>query len=134
MIAALLIAALQATPLPSPAASPVPSPAVTAAPSPAVTGAPSPSPAPANAPALQPAAVNLHPNQTASVTIAGGTAPFTAAVDTPLVNATLDQAAHMLSVVSSANTGRAVLTLTDAAGNAVQLPVRVAYDAAVVPP
>ena len=134
MFAAFLILALQATPLPSPAASPVPSPAVTAAPSPAVTGAPSPSPTPPNALALQPAAVNLHPNQSAPVGIAGGTAPFTVAVDTPLVSAAIDQEAHTLSVVASANTGRAVVTLTDAAGNSAQLPVRVAYDAAVVPP
>jgi hypothetical protein len=68
------------------------------------------------------------------VNILGGTGPYTASVDTPLVSVTIDQAARTLTVTATTQTGRANLTLTDSAGASVQIPVRVALDAGSVPP
>lgn len=131
----LLFALLaQTTPPPAP---PSPPPLVTPQPSPTASLTPLPSPSPAASPTPFTAnggnPVNLHPGVTQTVSIQGGTGPFTASVDTPLVTVTIDQAARTLTVTASQQTGRATITINDSTGAAVQLPVRVALDAGSVP-
>lgn len=77
--------------------------------------------------------MSLHPSATTTVTLVNGTGPFTASLDTPLVTATVDQAARTITITASAQTGRAVLTVNDSTGAALQIPVRVALDAGSVP-
>lgn len=79
-------------------------------------------------------AVNLHPSQSQSVTLSNAAGPLSAQTDTPLVAVTVDQVARTVTVTSSAQTGRATLTISDASGASVKLPVRVALDAGAVPP
>ena len=117
-----LAVALQVTPPPPPPD------LVTPQPSPSAS--PSPTPAPIT---VTPVPVNLHPSQAVVLTIQNGTGPFTVSVDTPLVTATVDQTARTVTVTAGAQAGRAILTLNDSTGAAVQIPVRVALDAGIVP-
>lgn len=102
-------------------------------PSPSATLTPVPSPTPSSSLTATPATLNLHPSQTLSITIANGNGALTARTDTPLVSATVDQAARTVAVSASPQTGRATVTIFDASGASVQVPVRVAFDAGVVP-
>lgn len=130
----LLAMLLQVTPAPTPTAPPSPPPLVTPAPSSSVT--PSESPSPAASPstlAAQPAAVNLHPSQAQAVTITNSTGTLTASLDTPIATVSIDQIAHSVTLTASQQTGNATLTIGDGSGASLQVPVRVAYDAGVVP-
>lgn len=75
----------------------------------------------------------MHPSQSATLTIANGTGPFTTSIDTPLVTVTVDQTARTVTVAASQQTGRATIALNDSTGASVQIPVRVALDAGSVP-
>lgn len=130
MFASILLAALvqvTAPPSPPPLVTPQPSPSATQSASPA----PSPSPAPLTASVTQ---INLHPAQTQSLSIAGGVGPYTATASAPIVTATIDQATRTLTVTASAQTGSATITVGDANGSQFAIPVRVALDAATIPP
>jgi hypothetical protein len=78
-------------------------------------------------------AVNLQPGQSQTVTISNSTGTLTATLDTPIVTATVDQAARTVALVAAQQTGRATLTVTDQNGASIQIPVRVAFAAATVP-
>lgn len=133
VFALLLAVVLQVTPPPPPPdlLTPQPSPPVSPSPSPSPSASPAPSPSPL---LVTPAAVNVHPSQSAQLTIQNGTGPYNVTVDAPVVTATVDQTARTITVAASQQTGRAVLTITDSTGASVQIPVRVALDAASVPP
>ncbi len=62
----------------------------------------------------------------------GANGSIAAQTDVPLVTVTVDQAARTLTVAASAQTGRAMLTISDSTGASVRVPVRVALDAGVV--
>lgn len=81
-----------------------------------------------------PQAVNLQPAQSQSISIANGTGALTASVDLPIVTVTVDQAAHTVTLLATQQTGRATLTVSDGTGASIQVPVRVAYPAAALPP
>jgi hypothetical protein len=76
--------------------------------------------------------VNLAPGQTQSVTVANSSGALTATFDNPIATASVDQTAHTISVVAGQQTGRAILTISDASGAAMQIPVRVAFPAGSV--
>ncbi len=124
---AVLALAIQATPPPPPPdlVSPQPSPSAS------VPASATPSPAPL---AVSASVVNLHPAQSQTIAIQSGTGPFTATVDTPIVTLVVDQQARTLTVTALQQTGRATITLNDATGATVQIPVHVAQDAGTVPP
>lgn len=100
-----------------------------------MTSQPSPtaSPTPAAPFSVAPAAVNLHPSQSLVVTIQNGTGPYSVSVDSSLVTAAVDQTARTITVTAAQQTGSATLTVSDSTGASVQIPVRVAYDAGIVP-
>ena len=122
----ILALALQATPPPPP---PV---LATPAPSPAASAAPSPSAGPGVLVA-SPAAADLHPSQSQALTVANATGTIGAQLDTPVATLSVDQTSRTVTLSASTQTGRATLTITDASGASVQVPVRVAMDAGVVP-
>lgn len=130
-VSVLLAVLIQATapPSPPPLLTPQPSPSVVPSASPSVTPLPSASPL-----AASPAQVSLHPSQTGTVSIVGGSGPYTASVSAPIVTVSIDQTARTLTVTASAQTGTATITLNDSNGSALQIPVRVALDAGSVPP
>lgn len=76
--------------------------------------------------------MNLHPAQSASVVVPNATLPLRASLDVPLV--TLTAGGNGVMLTAAQQTGRATLTIVDAAGATVQIPVRVAYDAGTVAP
>lgn len=77
--------------------------------------------------------INIHPGQTATLTIQNGVGPFTTSVSAPLATVTVDQNARTVTVTASQQTGRAAITVNDSSGAAVQIPLRVAYDAGTIP-
>lgn len=77
--------------------------------------------------------MNLHPSQSLTLAIQNGVSPFTATLDSPLITSAVSQNARTIALTAGTQTGRATLTVTDASGAAIQVPVRVAYDAAQVP-
>ncbi|HEV3153503.1 MAG TPA: hypothetical protein VGZ02_06855 [Candidatus Baltobacteraceae bacterium] len=139
-IALVLAALLQATPLPSPApVTPAPSPSAAPSLSPAGSplpeGSPSavPSTVPAPALAVAPNAVNFHPGEAQTLSVSGANGALSAAIDVPVATLTVDQNARTVTVSSTQQTGRALVTVTDGTGASVQVPVRVAFNAASVP-
>lgn len=128
-VSLILAVVFQVTPPPSPPPL-ISSPSPSASPSAAPSATPSPTPSPL---AVSTPQITLHPSQSVTTAILGGVGPYTAAVDTPLVTATIDQTARTLTVTATAQTGRAVVTLNDSTGTSVQIPVRVALDAGSVP-
>lgn len=119
----------QATPTPPPSPPPL---TASPAPSPSITPAASPAPSPsAGVLTVQPNVLNLHPGEAQTVAVQSAAAPITATLDNPIattavVNANVD-------VTATQQIGRATLTITDASGASVQVPVRVANDAGTVP-
>lgn len=118
MLAGFLAVLLQATPQPSPL------PAVTASPSPAIAATPL---------AVAPWLLGLHPGQSAALTVSGGVPPYVLTLSAPLATAVASGHAGF-AVIAGAQPGEAVMTVTDAAGAAVPVPLRIALDAAAVPP
>ena len=94
------------------------------------TPLPSPSPTPL---ALSASAVALQPGQTQTLAVANATNDIGATLDTPIANVTVDQTAHTVTIVAGNQPGRAMLTVTDQAGAAVTIPVRIAFTAGAVP-
>jgi hypothetical protein len=98
----------------------------------------SPAASPPSSPAAQPFAVtggpvNLHPGQSTTLAIQNGAGPFTTSITVPLATVTVDQNARTITVSASQQTGSAAITVNDSTGAAVQIPLRVAYDAATLP-
>lgn len=122
-----IIAQATSSPSPLPQGSPQ-APAVTPAPSPPA----SPSP-PSAALALSASAINLHPGQSQRLAVLNASGAIAARVDPALVNVAVDMSARTLTVSASQQTGRASVSVTDATGASVNVPVRVALDAATVP-
>jgi hypothetical protein len=81
-----------------------------------------------------PPAVNLQPGQSQTIAVGNSTGTLTATLDTPLVAVNVDQTAHTVTVVAAQQIGRATLSVTDQSGASIQIPVRVAYPAATIPP
>lgn len=126
----ILALALQVTPPPSPPPPSTPAPSPSA--SPTATAAPSPT-APAGALVATPARVKLHPSASQTVTLANATGAITAAADSTIVAVSVDQQAHTVTIGASPQTGTAGVTVTDASGATVQIPVLIALDAGTVP-
>ncbi len=126
----ILALALQVTPPPAPPvlASPAPSPSATVSP----PASPSPASSPGNL-TVTPATLNLHPSQTHALTVTNATGTITAQTDTPAISVSVDQTARTVAVSASPQAGRAIVTVSDSSGASVQVPVRVAFDAGVVP-
>ncbi|HZZ64315.1 MAG TPA: hypothetical protein VFE17_02360 [Candidatus Baltobacteraceae bacterium] len=126
----------QVTPAPSPSVTPLSSPSaapITAPVSPAPSPSPSALPSPAASLTLSPPQVNLHPSQSQIISVANAAGPIAVTASAPLVSTTVDQAARTVTVAASTQTGSTVLTISSASGSA-RVPVRVALDAATVPP
>jgi hypothetical protein len=83
---------------------------------------------------VQPGAVNLYPGQSQTIAVANSSGVLTTKLDTPLVQVTIDQSSHTATIAAAQQTGRATLTIADATGAQIQIPIRVAYPAATVPP
>jgi len=121
VVVAILAALLQGTPAPS--SSPTP------------TLSPSPAASPSAAPAIgaQPAvADHLYPGGVLQIAIANSTGQVNVAIDNPIVTWNVDQNAHTLILTAGQTLGRAVLVISDQSNQNVQIPVRVAVDAAKI--
>ena len=129
-----LVLAFQATPPPTPPplVTPAPSPSASAPVTPVASPAPSPTLTPA-ALTASPAAVDLQPSQSQVITIGNATGVLTASVDVPIVSIAIDQTARTVTITATQQTGRATLSVFDSTGASIQIPVRVALPAAVVP-
>ena len=122
----ILALALQVTPPPSPP------PLTTPAPSPSATVAPSASPT-TGAILATPAGVNVHPSQSQTVTLSNTTGAISAQSDSPIVTVAVDQQARTVTVSASTQTGHGNISVRDASGASIQIPVKVAFDAGTVP-
>ncbi|HEY5348582.1 MAG TPA: hypothetical protein VIJ64_02585, partial [Candidatus Lustribacter sp.] len=83
--------------------------------------------------AAAPATLTLHPSARTSVSIGGAQGALTAIAENDLVTVTPDAQPGVLDILSSARTGTDSLHVTDAAGDSVDIPVRVADDAGTFP-
>jgi hypothetical protein len=77
--------------------------------------------------------VALHPGATATVAVSGANGAVTVTVQQGLVTATVTAPSNSITVNATQRTGSDVLHVTDAAGDAVDVPVRVAQDAGTIP-
>jgi hypothetical protein len=119
LLAALLAALFQVPPAPVPAP--------TASPSPVV------SPTPAAQLSVQPVvADHMYPAGMLTITVANSSGTISASIDNPIVTFNVDQNARTVTLTAGRMTGRAVLTISDASGQNVAVPVRVATDAATL--
>lgn len=117
LLAGLLAAMLQVPPSPTPVPAASPTPIV--------------SPTPAAQLGAQPAlADHLYPGGVLPIAIANSSGPINATIDNPIVTWNIDQNAHVVTLAAGQTLGRAVLTISDASGQQVVIPVRVAVDAA----
>jgi hypothetical protein len=132
-LAVILALIAQVTPPPPPPVLFTPAPSPSASPTAPATPLASPSASP-SALAINPAALNLHPAQSQAIAVSGANGPITAQLDTPLATVTVDQTARTVTVTAAEQTGRATLIIADSTGATVTVPVRVAFDAAIVPP
>ncbi len=107
---------------------------VSPAPSPTASASAIPAATPSATLAAAPASLALHPNASARVTISGATGVLSASLDVPLATVTIDQSADAIVVAAGATTGSAQMTVTDASGATVVVPIRIALDAGSVPP
>jgi hypothetical protein len=128
IVLSIVMLALQ-VPVTPPPAPPV---LVTPAASPSASAAPSPTASP-GALSASLTAVNLHPSQSQPLTIANVNGTLAAQLDTPLVTVSIDQQNRTVTLTAAAQTGRAMLTVSDSSGASLQIPVRVALDAGTVP-
>jgi hypothetical protein len=122
----VFLLALQVTPPPAPPVLVTPA----ASPSPAASAIPSP--ASGNL-IVSSTSLNLHPSQSQTISVSNAAGTIDARLDTPLVNVAVDQVSRTITVTATSQTGRALLTLSDANGTSTQIPVRVAFDAGTVP-
>ncbi|HEY8298184.1 MAG TPA: hypothetical protein VIG32_09200 [Candidatus Baltobacteraceae bacterium] len=100
---------------------------------------PSPAPSPLASPSVliaQPALANLHPaglrQPPVVVAISNATGALSATLDAAVATANVDQTNHTITLQGTQQTGRATLHVSDAAGAAIDLPVRNAYDAGTI--
>lgn len=112
-----------------------PSPAPSSPSSPQTSALPSPSPQPSPTPrgaltALPGRADHLYPGQSLTVVIANASGALSAAADNPVVRWSIDQNARAVRVTAGQTLGTATLTISDATGAFVTIPVRVGEDAA----
>ena len=122
LAAALLAALLQGTP-----------PAPPAGASPAASPSPVASPSAAPALSVQPAvADHLYPGNVLRITTGNANGTISAAIDNPIATWSIDQSAHVLTLTAGQTLGRATLTITDASGQSVPVPVRVGLDAGTI--
>jgi len=124
VIAVLASILIQATPAASPSA----------APSPPAVQTPSPSAPPPGTLVASPATVGMNPAQQRVVTVSGSSGTISARLDSPLAAVSVDQVAHAISIAASNATGSTVLHVSDASGAAVDVPVRVAFNAGTIVP
>ncbi|MBV9271268.1 MAG: hypothetical protein JO165_09240 [Candidatus Eremiobacteraeota bacterium] len=122
--AQLTTAGAQETPSPSPSPTPTEMPSVT----PSASATP-PTPATLSVSAN---ALNLHPLQTVVLAVTNATGVISATADAPLAQITVDQNARTVTVVAGAQTGSTVVHVSDQSGTRVDLPLRIAQDAARV--
>jgi hypothetical protein len=80
-----------------------------------------------------PAALSLHPGATTSVSISGAQGVLHVAAENGIVTASVDAQPGTIDVVASATAGTDTLHVTDDAGDAVDIPVQVAFDAGRFP-
>jgi len=109
---------------------PAPSPSATPTLTPAPLLTPSPSPTPSGPLAVTPQAANLHPSQSAVLTVTNATGIISATADAPLAQIAVDQNARSVTLTAGTQTGRTVLHIFDETGTRVDVPLRVALDAA----
>ena len=76
----------------------------------------------------------MNPAQQRTVTVSGAQGDLTAALDGKLVNVTIDQATHIVTVTATQATGTDTLHLVDAAGARADVPIRVAFNAGTIVP
>jgi hypothetical protein len=117
---------------------PPPPPPLLVTPAPSPSPSASASPSPSASPPAQPftvtgGPVNLHPGQSLTLAIQNGAGPYTTSIDAPLATVTVDQNARTIAVTAAQQTGRATITVNDSTGAAVQIPLRVAFDAGSMP-
>lgn len=96
-----------------------------------IQATPTPSASPSPPLVVAPMRVDFAPGTSASLQVSGGTAPFVATLTPQIAGVTVTGAAITLS--AGGQIGTATLHVADGAGNAVDLPVRVAFYAGAVP-
>lgn len=110
---------------------------------PAAASPPSPTPVPAPSATASPAAprlvarpafVNLNPEMAAAVRILGANGAITASLDKRIVRVSVDERSDTVVLTAGGQTGSAILHVTDAVGAAVDVPVRVAFNAGTFAP
>ena len=67
------------------------------------------------------------------ITVASANGMLTPTIDKPLATWSVDQVAHVVTLSAGQNLGRATLTIADASGQSVSVPVRVGLDAGTIP-
>jgi hypothetical protein len=121
LVAAILAALLQGTPVPTP--------------SPSLSVSPSPSASPTAAPAMsaRPAvADHLYPGNVLTIAVANANGDIGVAIDNPIATWSIDQNARTVALSAGRALGRATLTISDRSNQSVHIQVRVGLDAAKI--
>jgi hypothetical protein len=100
-----------------------------------VSPVPSPSPAVSTgAFSASPASVELNPAQQRAVQLSGANGAVAATAEQRVVTVTVDPATDMLTITATQATGNDVVHVVDASGAAIDVPVRVAFNAGTIVP
>ena len=83
--------------------------------------------------AAQPVALALHPYERGTVSVVGARGTLAVSSEHSLVSVVADSVSGVLDVTAGAATGSDMLVVSDAAGDSLDLPVRIANDAGVAP-